>query len=62
MSDIIWVAFGLMLVFEGLLPAVNPRLYRRMVQLMNERDDAGLRSTGLIMMAIGAVIIYIVKQ
>ena len=59
MTKIIWLALGLVLVIEGLLPALNPRAYRRMVQMMGERDDRTLRLIGLVMMIAGALLIYI---
>ena len=62
MGDIFWVSLALVLVLEGFFPAVSPALYRRMVQLMSEKDDAGLRRIGLVMMGLGAVIIYLVKS
>ncbi len=62
MGDVFWVSLALVLVLEGLLPAVNPALYRRMVQMISERDDGSMRRIGLVMMALGAVIIYLVKS
>lgn len=59
MTKIIWLALGLVLVLEGLFPALNPRIYRRMVQMMSERDDRTLRMIGLVMMVAGALLIYI---
>jgi uncharacterized protein YjeT (DUF2065 family) len=59
MDKVIWLAFGLVLVIEGFLPALNPGIYRRMVQMMGERDDRTLRIIGLIMMMAGALLIYI---
>lgn len=59
MGKIIWLALGLVLVFEGLFPALSPTAYRRMVQMMSERDDRSLRRIGLIMMIAGALLIYI---
>lgn len=59
MTKVIWLALGLVLVIEGFLPALNPGLYRRMVQMMGERDDRTLRMIGLVMMIAGAFLIYI---
>lgn len=59
MEKIIWLALGLVLVIEGFLPALNPAIYRRMVQMMGERDDRTLRIIGLVMMIAGALLIYI---
>ncbi|MEJ2390186.1 MAG: DUF2065 domain-containing protein [Gammaproteobacteria bacterium] len=59
MAKIIWTALGLVLVLEGLFPALSPNAYRRMVQMMSERDDRSLRRIGLVMMIAGALLIYI---
>ena len=61
MNELLWIAFALFLVFEGLLPAINPQMYRQLVQLISERDDKKIRIIGIVMMALGAFIIYIVK-
>ena len=53
MNDIIWIAFALFLVFEG--------LYRQLVQLISEREDKPMRIIGFSMMVLGTFIIYIVK-
>jgi len=59
MAKIFWLALGLVMVIEGLFPALNPNAYRRMVQMMSERDDRTLRLIGLAMMIAGAFLIYI---
>jgi len=58
MAKIFWLALGLVLILEGLFPALNPHAYRRMVQLMSERDDRTLRLIGLVMLVLGAILIY----
>jgi len=58
MAKIFWLALGLVLILEGLFPALNPNAYRRMVQMMSERDDRTLRLIGLVMLVLGAVLIY----
>lgn len=58
MTKIFWLALGLVLIIEGLLPALNPHAYRRMVQLMGERDDRSLRLIGMVMLVLGAILIY----
>ncbi|MBI1422890.1 MAG: DUF2065 family protein [Gammaproteobacteria bacterium] len=59
MAKVFWLALGLVMVIEGLFPALNPRAYRRMVQMMSERDDRTLRLIGLAIMIAGAFLIYI---
>jgi len=55
-------ALALVMVIEGLLPAINPRAFRRTMQMMTEMDDRFLRTWGLIIMIIGSVLLYIVKS
>ena len=57
----LWIALALVMVVEGLLPALNPRGYRRMVQLLGTKDDRAIRVMGLVLMIIGAVTIYFLK-
>ncbi|MBI3560177.1 MAG: DUF2065 domain-containing protein [Gammaproteobacteria bacterium] len=58
----LWVALALVLVVEGLLPALNPRGYRRMLQLLGERDDRLIRNFGLLLMIVGAIALYFLKS
>ena len=55
-------ALALVMVIEGLLPAINPRAFRRTMQMMTEMDDRFLRTWGLVIMIIGSVLLYIVKS
>lgn len=56
------VAGALMLVLEGLLPILNPRLFKQMMYSASQMSEQQLRWTGLISMVIGAVIIYMLKH
>ncbi len=58
----LWIALALVLVVEGLLPALNPRGYRRMVQLLGTKDDRAIRVMGLVLMILGAIGIYFLKS
>ena len=53
------LAFGLLLVIEGVLPALNPGGYRRTIQTISGMDDRVLRTWGLISMSAGAILIYL---
>lgn len=59
MLQTIIMAFGLVLVIEGLLPALNPNGYRRTLQMLTGMDDRVLRTWGLVSMSIGAALIYL---
>lgn len=56
------IAGALMLVLEGLLPILNPRLFKKMMLSASQMSEQQLRWTGLISMIIGAVIIYVLKH
>lgn len=55
-------ALALVMVIEGILPSINPRAFRRTMHMMTEMDDRFLRTWGLTIMLIGAVLLYIVKS
>jgi len=56
------VGIGLLLVFEGIMPFLSPRGYRRFVKKLAQSTDTQLRSMGLISMIIGLVILFVAKQ
>lgn len=58
----LWVALALLLVLEGLLPALSPRNYRKAAQSLNQLDDRSIRTTGLVLMVLGAVLVYWLKH
>jgi len=58
----IWLsAIGLFLVFEGLLPAINPDLYKLCVQKISNLPGDQLRLAGLSSMIVGVLIITFVR-
>ena len=58
----LWVALALVMVFEGLIPFINPKGYRRMVVMMSLLDDKSLRRTGFVIMVTGAILVYLLKH
>ena len=60
MSDFI-VAVGLVLVIEGLLYAVAPDAMKRMMEQVMTIPATTLRGAGLVAMAVGVVIVYLVR-
>jgi len=58
MWDSLWIAFGLVLVIEGLMPALNPKAFKKTMSTIRELDEGTLRVMGLISMSIGAVVVY----
>jgi len=53
------IAFGLMLVIEGLLPFVAPRIWRETFRRVTEMADGQLRFVGLTSILIGLATILI---
>jgi uncharacterized protein YjeT (DUF2065 family) len=62
MWDSLWIALGLVLVIEGLLPSLNPRAFKQTMSTIRELDERTLRIMGLVSMTIGATIVYLLTQ
>ncbi|MFK5895154.1 MAG: DUF2065 domain-containing protein [Pseudomonadota bacterium] len=56
------VAMALVLVWEGLMPTINPAAFRNLLATLQEMDDKKLRIMGLSSMILGAVLVFIIKQ
>lgn len=54
-------ALALMLVLEGILPFLSPTGLRRMIASVNELSDGQLRVAGLVSMAAGLALLYILR-
>jgi uncharacterized protein YjeT (DUF2065 family) len=54
-------AFGLMLVFEGLLPLLVPQAWRETFKRMIELKDGQLRFIGLMSIVGGLIIVFLSK-
>lgn len=54
-------ALALMLVIEGILPFLNPGAMRKIMHSMSELDNRSLRISGLVSMALGVAMLYIVN-
>ena len=57
----IFTAFTLYLIIEGIIPFVNPAGFRRAVIQIAQLDDNTLRMIGLGAMAVGIVLLFIVR-
>ncbi|WP_336056757.1 DUF2065 domain-containing protein [Nitratireductor sp. CH_MIT9313-5] len=60
MSDFL-AALGLVLVFEGLLYGGLPRFAKRMAADVLRLPESMLRATGLVAMALGVFIVWLVR-
>jgi len=59
--DDLLAALALVLVIEGIIPFVSPAAMRRMLETVSQIDDRMLRITGLVSMASGVVLLYLVR-
>lgn len=57
-----YIACALVLVIEGILPALNPRAFKRTMRMVTELDERMIRIWGLSIMAIGAVLVFVLKS
>ena len=60
MSDLA-VAFGLVLVIEGLLWALSPSLGRKLLEATAEAPEPSLRMAGAFAVAIGVLVVWLVR-
>ena len=61
MGSTIFLAMGLMLVFEGLLPFIAPHAWRETFARMIKLKDGQLRFVGLFSIAGGALLFWLSK-
>ena len=53
-------AIALVIVIEGLLPAISPSTYRRAAMQLGSMPDRVIRYTGLGLMVVGALLLHLV--
>ena len=59
MATTLLMAFALMLVIEGLLPFLAPKLWRETFQRLMQLSDGQIRFFGLTSMIAGLLLLYI---
>jgi uncharacterized protein YjeT (DUF2065 family) len=59
MNDTLLAAFGLMLVFEGLLPFMAPQAWRETFRRMIQLKDGQLRFIGLMSILGGLLLLFL---
>ncbi len=62
MADSLWAAFALVLVIEGLLPFVAPRVWRDSFQKLVLLTDGQLRFIGLLSIALGLIGYWLLRH
>lgn len=61
MSDAMWLSLALLLVIEGLMPAINPGGWRRMFEQILRLQDHQIRAVGLVSMVAGLLLLWLVQ-
>lgn len=61
MAPSLLLAFALMLVIEGLLPFIAPRIWRETFRRVTEMADGQIRFLGLSSLVIGTVLLMILR-
>jgi uncharacterized protein YjeT (DUF2065 family) len=60
MWDEVLTAVALLLVFEGMMPFLNPSRWRNVIRIVSAQPDSALRLMGLFSMLMGAAMLYFV--
>jgi hypothetical protein len=55
--ETLWVALGLVLIFEGLFPMISPGAWRRMFEQILQLEDGQIRFFGLIAITLGVFLL-----
>ena len=58
----ILTAVALVLIIEGLLPFASPGRYRQLVAQIVSLSDNNIRITGLVVIAIGLALLFLVRN
>ncbi len=61
-SYIFITAVGLVLVIEGILPFLSPRIWRWTIQQLFIQSDLAVRITGLTSMLLGLLVVVLARQ
>ena len=57
-SDVLWMAFGLMLIFEGLFPFLSPEGWRQKMAKLLALHDGQIRFFGLACVLAGVLMLW----
>ena len=55
------VALALLLILEGLIPGLNPGMWRQLMQQLAQMEDRKIRLVGLGSMVAGAVMLSLLR-
>jgi uncharacterized protein YjeT (DUF2065 family) len=61
MTDTLMLAFGLVLIIEGLAPALFPNKWRNYLLKLTDQSAEDIRNIGLFILALGAIVIWLAQ-
>jgi uncharacterized protein YjeT (DUF2065 family) len=61
MAGSLWTAFALVLVLEGVLPFLAPRIWRDTFRRIMEMSDGQIRFVGLSSMLVGLLLLLLTR-
>ncbi|MBI3148731.1 MAG: DUF2065 domain-containing protein [Betaproteobacteria bacterium] len=62
MSECLVFAFALVLILEGVLPFVAPRMWRTTFRRLAEMQDGQVRFLGLLSLAAGVLVLWLARK
>ena len=59
MTESLVLAFGLVLIIEGIAPALYPNKWRNYLMKIAEQSPEDIRNIGLFILALGVIVIWL---
>jgi hypothetical protein len=63
--DISWsdlgAAVALMFIIEGIMPFINPKTFRQMLEMVSKMEERSVRTLGAVWMGLGIALLYWVR-
>ncbi|TBR44722.1 DUF2065 domain-containing protein [Marinomonas agarivorans] len=56
------IGASLLMIFEGILPFISPKLWRQLMHKAIQSSDANLRILGIASMLLGLCLLYFVRD
>ena len=47
-----------MLIIEGIMPFINPKTFRQMLEMVSQMDERNVRALGAVWMGLGLIVLY----
>jgi len=61
LTDTLLLAFGLVLIIEGLAPALFPNKWKSYLLKLTEQSVGDIRNIGLFILVLGAIVIWLAQ-